>query len=85
MHTVRDRIHGKIFDAEHLVWTNGDSGGFTPLNTPMTLEMAEKHAFPDGGIYNDRQPWAWDGEGCDETLGCFRPISLSDAKKLMQG
>ncbi|QJT07685.1 hypothetical protein [Oceanidesulfovibrio marinus] len=69
-------LDGASIETDEIVWTNGDTEGFTPFDTPMTLEYAEQYAFPDKGIYGDRRPWAFFPEAGEDKLGRFHPVRL---------
>lgn len=76
MTTVTNLLTGEPIDTEFLVWTNGDSNGFTPVDGPLFPETAQEFGYPDAGIYGDRQPWAWDENGGEDGSGCFWPVRL---------
>lgn len=76
MKRVTSLLNKKTIETGQIVWTNGDTDGFTPLDTPMTLEYAEKYAYPDQGIYGDRQPWAFFSEAGEDKLGRFHPVKI---------
>jgi hypothetical protein len=78
MPRVTSILDGTTRETDQIVWTNGDTDGFTPLDTPMTLEYAEKYAYPDKGIYGDRQPWAFFPEAGADQLGRFHPVRIED-------
>ena len=76
MPDVRNRLTGRQFFVDALLWTRGDTDGLTPLEECLPVEVLERYAYPDAGLYGDRQPWAFDPDGGEDGLGCFVPVEI---------